>query len=201
MGHSGSTLLDLSLGTMDHTLSLGEVQFLSWQFYQGEIKEDPQTYCSCGKSFESCEFWAPIFNEISEKNGVNLFKAPHLYDFSINRHIHRKKTHPVRWFFNQLITISFQRKWLRFLFYPAYAYFQASVGRNWDLFDRASKNSGNEFVIDSSKNLNRFLLLRNKRPKDTKLVLLVRDIRGVCSSSHHGLNDQIVKDRAKKWLR
>ena len=37
------------------------------------------------------------------------------------------------------------------------------------------------------------------RPDDVKLVLLIRDIKGVASSSHNGLNQEIIDRRSKEW--
>jgi len=38
-----------------------------------------------------------------------------------------------------------------------------------------------------------------ERPQDVKLIVLFRNVHGVASSSHHGLNESIIKERARDW--
>jgi hypothetical protein len=57
-GRSGSTLLDLLLGTHPAIWTLGEAQILPW-----ELKED-RLPCGCGKKLTICEFWQPILTQI-----------------------------------------------------------------------------------------------------------------------------------------
>jgi hypothetical protein len=69
------------------------------------------------------------------------------------------------------------------------------------LIDEICSKTGNEYVVDSSKNLARFLFLQKFRPEDTYLVVLVRGIHGVASSSHFGLTDEMIFKRATNWLK
>ena len=90
-GHSGTTILDLLCGSIPGVFSMGEVHFLSWQLFQGAIKSDPQTYCSCANDFKKCSIYGPILRDIRKNTGINLFESPKKFDFSIVRRIERHK--------------------------------------------------------------------------------------------------------------
>lgn len=57
-GRSGSTLLDLLLGTHPNTWTLGEAQNLPWEL------GTPGALCGCGASLRECDFWAPLLSPI-----------------------------------------------------------------------------------------------------------------------------------------
>lgn len=57
LGHSGSTLLDLVLGTNSQVVGLGEIMpFLKRQ----DRNIDYKSTCSCGKLGSECDFWSNI---------------------------------------------------------------------------------------------------------------------------------------------
>lgn len=200
VGHSGSTLLDLLCGTIPKVFSMGEVQFLSWQLLQGEVSKDPQTYCSCGDNFEKCSFWNPIFKRISQENKIDIYNDPKIHDFSLNRYIERHKTKFRLRLINKIFELTLKHKATSFLSKIFYWYYLPSIKRNWNLFDNVAKESKSEYVIDSSKDIIRYILLRMHRPNNVKLIILKRDVKGVASSSHSGLTEEIVKERARYWL-
>lgn len=57
-GRSGSTLLDLLLGTHPNIWTLGEAHILPW-----ELKEN-RLPCGCGAQVTACEFWSVILPQI-----------------------------------------------------------------------------------------------------------------------------------------
>lgn len=201
VGHSGSTLLDLLCGSLNNVFSMGEMHFLSWQLLQGPTPEDPQTYCSCGKGFSECVFWSKVLERINEENQVNVFDKPRDYDFSLNRDIERYKKNLPKKILCKLLQLGLKYKLMMPFAYLSYICFLPSVKRNWDLFDKVADESNSEYLVDSSKNPLRFWLLRKYRPQDIKLIILIRDLKGVASSSHNGLNQKIIDQRAKSWLR
>lgn len=201
MGHSGSTLLDLICGHHPDIFSLGEVQFVSWQLLQGPVKDDPQTYCSCGKSFEKCDFWSDVFSKINSENNINVYKQPAKYDFSINRNLVRYKSNVTKWLINKVLEISIRYNGLNFLSKIPYLIYRKSIERNWDFFDKVAQKSGAEYLVDSSKDFLRFWLLKMQRPESVKLIILIRDIKGAASSSHSGLNQKIIDTRVSHWLK
>ena len=52
--HSGSTLLDILLGSQKNVFSSGELNNIS---REGLLKE----FCSCDKQLSDCELWSEIF--------------------------------------------------------------------------------------------------------------------------------------------
>lgn len=201
LGHSGSTLLDLVCGTIPRMFSMGEMHFLSWQLKQGEKKDDPQSYCSCGSYFDQCRFWSPILNDISKKEGANIFLNPEKINFSVNKGLIRNKKYLVHDLLNKLFELTYKIRFFGPFRYLVYGFYLRSIKNTWKLYDQVCIKSNSEYVVDSSKNINRALLLKLYRPENVKLLVLKRDIKGVASSSHHGLNDTIIRERANRWVK
>ena len=66
LGHSGSTLLDMLLGSHSNIVGLGEIT----PFLKRKDREiDDKSTCSCGKLGSECDFWSNIDKII--KNEVN----------------------------------------------------------------------------------------------------------------------------------
>ena len=59
MGHSGSTILDMSLGCHSNIIGMGEVkQLLKASSHSLEFDDNyNEIFCSCGKRTKDCEFW------------------------------------------------------------------------------------------------------------------------------------------------
>lgn len=65
-GHSGSTLLDIILGSNERVFSAGELINLA----QKGIKNGE--YCSCGKPVPECDIWQKIINKWNKERILNL---------------------------------------------------------------------------------------------------------------------------------
>lgn len=79
--HSGTTLLDLCLGSHSKIVSLGEIAKLQ-QCYAGGLS------CSCGESLPSCPFWKAVERELQRAcgNEVSLERwAPDLEPINLTR--------------------------------------------------------------------------------------------------------------------
>jgi hypothetical protein len=199
-GHSSTTLLDLFCGRYEKVFSMEEAHFLSWQLEQGAREDDLQTWCSCGSTFNDCEVFGPILNRISVVNKIEIFKEPEKYDFSVVRHLERHKSSFFKKVVNKFLSISISHKILHVLSYIPYLIYYKSIKRNWLLFDEVASLTQSEYVVDSSKSFLRYWLLRMYRPNDVKLLIIKRDIKGVVSSSHEGLNESIVKTKTKNFI-
>lgn len=75
VGHSGSTVLDMSLSCADNVIGLGEIKtILDSKTSETHLK----SYCSCGKPANKCDFWqdfnpeAHTTQSISDKYDVLL---------------------------------------------------------------------------------------------------------------------------------
>lgn len=160
-GHSGSTLLDMILGTSPEVFSTGEAFF--YNSYNNE-ELDPKLYdvhkrvCSCGQEFDLCPFWNHV-KKVSDKR------------LSVDRRYSFLDTVKTIW--NILIP------WKLFRFDL----------RNSDdkiFMDSVYKTLNDpeiQYLLDSSKDPRRLLQLEQTfGEKQVKLIFLVRDIRGYINS-------------------
>lgn len=171
-GHSGSTLLDLLLGSNSNICSIGEIG--NWDHY---IEEDK--VCSCGEPTSQCEFWADIHEKwqkykteksdtgsVTDTRGgsINGFLSRQFYRFSFVASIALSK----------FITT----KNLAILFPNVFERIQ----NNFKLFDYVREASKRPVICDSTKSINRFRLFHLSQPKSTKAIFLSRDGRAVVAS-------------------
>lgn len=73
-GRSGSTLLDLLLGSHPRAWSVGELQVLPWELAENRAP------CGCGAPLGACDFWAPLLGERSFETGpapLHFFRDAH----------------------------------------------------------------------------------------------------------------------------
>lgn len=73
-GHSGSTLLDLLLGSHSHIESVGEV-FKYFDFLSDEsTRPEEKRFCTCGKHIKKCEYWGKVRNDIASIYGQDAIE-------------------------------------------------------------------------------------------------------------------------------
>lgn len=160
-GHSGSTLLDMILGTSPEVFGTGEAYF--YNSYNDKTK-DPKLYevhkrvCSCGREFGECPFWNSV-KETADKK------------MSVDRRFSFLDTIKTIW--NILIP---------------WKSFQFDI-RNLDdqhFMDSVHKTLNDpkiRYLLDSSKDPRRLLQLEQTFGEERiKLIFLVRDIRGYINS-------------------
>jgi hypothetical protein len=202
-GHSGSTLLDLVAGSIPGCFSTGELTKLPWQLFRKESAQpgaSKQKLCSCGQGFHECRTWTTIIDALGAERGINVFDSP--FDFKINL-LHNKRP--------EQSPLALERGY-RALFWLANRYaclapviplYRKCLSRktenNWLLFDTISNCLGAKFIVDSSKSIERFSFLHDRRPTDTFLILLKRDIRAVAFSEMKRGFDPVKK--AEGWVR
>jgi hypothetical protein len=68
--HSGSTLLDLMLGTHPQLVGLGEVYSLIDPKYDLFCKPELRR-CSCGSSLAECAFWGRVCSELKGRRNLD----------------------------------------------------------------------------------------------------------------------------------
>jgi hypothetical protein len=180
-GHSGSTLLDLLAGSIPGVFSTGEVVHLPWQAYRdGRMCELHQDVCTCGAPLRQCCVWGAVLDRVGERLKVDVRAEPL-----------RLKTHV-------LTTQAYRKSILLPYKLAREAYFrgrgigadrvmrmsQRVRGRHsWAVFDALHDVTGAQVIIDSSKDVIRYEILRAARPDRVRPVVLVRDARGVIGSA------------------
>ncbi|MDZ7721966.1 MAG: hypothetical protein U5R06_03840 [candidate division KSB1 bacterium] len=179
VGHSGSTLLDISLGQFKNTFSTGELKHLTWQYYRKIENIDSVQKCTCGEYFDNCIVWSNVINDLAKYRKVEIKKTPELVPIkhfdSLSYFTDFKKDKIIRYIY----------KWN--LFYKIIPqklfsnYLKKSNANNKVIYDSIfSHNPMIEYIIDSSKDIIRFNELRKKI--DVFPVILIRDINEVMKS-------------------
>ena len=199
-GHSGSTLLDMVLGTLPNVVSSGEIVYIPWKIYKENNPDYATTYCSCGETMGNCLFWGKILSRLSDKLGYHIYDNPKKFNISINRPFYYGKSLKASLLRKIMIIGSFFIN-INHLVSLLYIFYLKSIKNNWLLFDTISEVSGKNIIIDSTKDIYRYLFLRKQRNRRMKLIILIRDVYGVVSSSHYDQTKHKIKLRAKHWLR
>jgi hypothetical protein len=181
-GRSGSTLVDLLLGSHSQCTSLGEIEHLPKNLTLN-------TLCSCGVPARECVFWNMVAGRIKTTWGkdilqspysfpVGLFKASRVIDFSHQTPSYlrkRRRIHAVKlleyWF-------GIEPKWLAWLT----SEFEEGVSNTVNLFEVVREVSGKPVVVDSSKDYRKGIALYRRDPENVRLLVLTRDGRGVFNS-------------------
>jgi hypothetical protein len=69
LGHSGSTLLDLFLGSHSHIESGGEVRWYYDFMSANSVRSDEARVCTCGVNVANCYYWESVRNKVSDVYG------------------------------------------------------------------------------------------------------------------------------------
>lgn len=187
-GHSGSTLLDLILGSHSQIWSTGEIE--NWDHYLTQEK-----VCACGKHPTECEFWSeliPEWNQFCENNGVPITitdTRSKTVEGAVNIFRHRCSL---------LLTLLFPMHKYPGLMNLLSRDFHHRASNVMTLFDLIRATSRRPVICDSSKSVYRFRLLHAHRPGQTKAIFLTRDGRAVVASHLRRPNTQLSK-LAKSW--
>ncbi len=202
-GHSGSTLLDLVIGSLPGGFSTGEVTYLPWQISRrepGGPGASLQKICSCGAGFHECPVWTDIVAELSRQHGFDIYANP--FQFRMNL-MQNERFHASAFSRDRILRAAYMATQQVALLSPLGHLLslplQEAVSNNWLLFDTIATRTGTKFVVDSSKSPLRLGLLQRARPNDTFAVVLFRDIRGVVYSRQKLGHDPIRS--ARGWVR
>ncbi len=197
LDHSGSTLIDLAVGGLPRIFSLGEMQFFTSQLLQVD-SENPQNYCSCGEKFHKCNIWSVVLRRFSEEIDFDVLSNPSAKPLSLNLPPRRKSFRLHHRIGNALIESATAME-LRSL-QRIMLWLYRKRGMNLiTLLDILSEVSGSDWLVDSSKNLARYLYLREFNNGKTFGVFLVRNVEGYAASSYTGLDDRSVYRKMKHW--
>ncbi|MDR8390255.1 hypothetical protein NC796_03825 [Aliifodinibius sp. S!AR15-10] len=152
-GHSGSTLLDIILGSNDECFSAGELKAITRDTIM-------QEYCSCKKIISDCEVWSEV---------IQLWQANCEVDYqqyqNLRLRFERNKS-TLRTLFNRMWPSNDFDK-----------YCEATL----QLFQALRKVTGKSVIIDSSKSPQRIAVL--SRIVDLRVIHLCRDFTGVLNSA------------------
>lgn len=179
-GHSGSTLLDMLLGSHSRAESIGEVINLPMDL----ALDSP---CACGRPIQQCDLWPEVVRGLGvdprlDPYALNLgYTMPTVGDPALTSPRHRWLTRPRI----ALAWLQLRHGWPTLgLLTPT---FSAGIATTLALYDRVRERTGKQVIVDSSKHYVRAAALYAAQPERTRIVMLVRDGRGVFYSGlRHG---------------
>jgi len=173
---SGSTLLEHLLGSQGDVVNCGEFRRIT-DFYSENKKaiRDPQntTACTCGEKVSECGFWS----KVQSASGMDFSKDK--FTSQVNA-LNRLLFKLVFFVFGPRLT----RKSADF--YRPFALELKSAKNCFQVFSAIHRLNKVTYIIDSSKMIYHFLLLKTAYPDKVKLITLVRDGRAVSMSSIRG---------------
>lgn len=174
---SGSTMLDMLLGGHSRGASLGEFSFL------GKAISLDQT-CGCGAKVIECSCWQLVFDRIVADRAIDLRDTPYaLRQWDTNASVFvdaRQQTH--RYLFQARVRSALCR--LRYyapfgVKLPLPSLLKKQIKNAVYLYQAILREWDKDFIMDSSKNMNKALALYEGSKECTCVILLIRDGRGV----------------------
>jgi len=180
-GHSGSTLLDLLLGSHSLIESLGEISHLPKNITLN-------TQCSCGETVQSCPMWKAILSDLGEQLHTNLFQNPYALNTGypeattvVDRNKQTKVYLVIRKFVHGLIYLDHRFGFNMFSGFTRV--FKESLNHRFMMYDAVRKYTHTDIVVDSSKTYLEAISLYRQCPENVRLIILSRDGRGVMYSN------------------
>lgn len=156
-GRSGSTLLDILMGSQPNGFAAGELSNLI------DAMDIRREYCACGQLSSECDFWRRVRAEWTERRG-GMDSAS--YEGLRNR-------------FERL---RYMRRLLSDKSATQRSDFDTYQRRTIALFESVQVVSQCEYIVDSSKSPARALALSLMEGLDVYVIHLVRDCRGIVCS-------------------
>lgn len=202
-GHSGSTLLDLLIGTLSDVVSTGELIWLPWQVWRDgkQCTATPkQDICTCLKTFRECSVWSSVLRNISRQSGLDIFNNPLIYNISFLRH--KKYTSGMSYKYRILrklmkTAIIYNKVWMTDMVLNTQ---RESIFNTLILYDSIAETLKTPFIVDSSKDILRTYAIWKQRPEDISVVLLYKDAKSYAASGKHWNSEAPIEKRLKEWL-
>lgn len=192
VGYSGSTLLDMLLGSNEQVTSLGEVYLLSR--YARE-----NANCTCGQPVDECEFWHTVEGELRSIVGNHALRLSE-YPLTIEEQIqslHRRLPS----LSDLLLVLGNRTLWRALSGRSQVARRYAEASQNaLRLFEVVSAMNRTPIIVDSSKYALPMKSLYLAAPDRTRIVFLVRDGRATSLSlaKRHRVS---FEEAARTWKR
>jgi len=174
--HSGSTLLDLILGSQSKIESVGEI--INLEKWVNNNKD-----CTCGQKLTNCNYWKTILEKYKETIGA---ENKSIYDLITLFKSITKKDKLLFYFFNN----------------PSFVWDKDEIKKyglkNYYLFKTIKEHTGKPIILDSSKEANRILKLYLSDLFEVKIIYLFRDGRANIESFKRKASDA-KRDKAKYY--
>lgn len=176
-GHSGSTLIDLLIGSHSRTASLGEISHLPKNLALNTI-------CSCGNKVRDCHLWKKVLVKMGCQLGIDILSNPYALNlgyFKATTIV--DKSHVSRWkkYGNKFsIGLNYAKIFLNTeLLSPFLSQIYEGIDNKFLLYDLVIDTLSVDKIVDSSKFYLDAINLYQRKPEEVRIVFLVRDGRAV----------------------
>jgi hypothetical protein len=175
-GHSGSTLLDMMLGSHSRAESVGELIHLPMDTAMNKN-------CTCGESMRNCPLWSKVLLRM----GVAPEDDPYKLDLGyVNAKVGDSKRsswiHVLTTRFKSALTYFGMRYGIPSMEFLTPG-FWSGIRNTQRIYETIREITGKDVIVDSSKHYLRAAALYRLWPESTRIIVLVRDGRGVFYSS------------------
>jgi len=171
-GHSGSTLLDMMIGSHSDAESVGELIHLPMDMALNRE-------CACGSAMRECNLWPEVMHRmgvdsIGNPYALNLgYAIAMVGDTKRTSMLHKILTRPK--IALRYLQLRFSLPFLGSLT-PG---FTQGISNTLAVYDHVRTVTGKSVIVDSTKHYIRAASLYLAQPEKTRIVILVRDGRGV----------------------
>lgn len=185
---SGSTLLDMLIGSHHACESLGEIALLPLDFATNRP-------CCCGTHIRECALWS----EVAHRLGVDVENHP----YGLNLGYLKSRAGNPPWL-RVRARLGYGLAYLRYMYklrilHKYRSEFEEGIRNTFEVYDIVRAITGKQIVVDSSKHHTRGAALYAARPDSVRIIDLVRDGRGVF---HSGLKKGFGRKRSlNAWRR
>lgn len=174
-GRSGSTLLNLILGSHSRATAIGEVTFLPNYLSQNRT-------CACGAPLAQCQLWSKVVADLSLSMQADLWQDPYALDLGFigNQRLVDNAIEYARYRLAWQLRhapVYFQMRWPLALPHAIRRRFEETLNNRLQVYSAVCRASGREVIVDSSKSYLPGISLYMRDPEHTRLVLLTRDGR------------------------
>jgi hypothetical protein len=176
-GHSGSTLLDLLIGSHSRAASLGEITQLPKNI-------SLNTLCSCGSKVRSCEVWQDIIHKLNNKLNIDIINNPYSLNlgyFKAVTVVDKSRATKLHDYERKLMLginyLDLHTK--KNIFMPFLSSINHGIKNKFTLYDLFADVLNVALVVDSSKNYLDATNLYKYNSSKVKVILLTRDGRAV----------------------
>ena len=178
-GHSGSTLLNLMLGSHSRMCAVSELTYLPGNVVQNET-------CTCGKSMRACGHWQTVARALQARLGFDVLAEPHRLDLGYadapKGPYRGTRTYRAAWKVRRVLAYLSLVSPLPTPGFLTHRFEQGVINR-LALYEAIREASGADVVVDSSKEYLHGYAVYRHQPAQTRLILLTRDGRAVFNSN------------------
>jgi Sulfotransferase family len=180
-GHSGSTLLNLILGSHSKATAVSELTHLPMNFVHNEL-------CTCGQGVRECEFWRRVAQKIDSVLGIDVVGDPLRLDlgFMDSPHeVYRRELgmrYRAMWRIRRAAVYSSLLSGIPIPRFTRSA-FDSGLRNRLAVYNAIRELAGTPMVVDASKEYLQGIELHQLAPARTRLILIVRDGRAVFYSN------------------